>query len=90
MQKLNHLKHEHYEIANLKKIKPVKNKQEGKKLYVLLSCKHFKMILIDFMAVERVKLKAPAKKYFPRDTKFSLFFFFKYMLTTKNIIFFNI
>jgi len=35
-----------------------------RKMYVLLSCKHFKMILIEFMALERVIVKAPAKKIF--------------------------
>ena len=33
-------------------------------MYVLLSCKPFEIILIKFMAVERVILKAPAKKMF--------------------------
>jgi len=67
------LKHEQNEIANLKN-KADKEQVWRGKMYVVLSCKHFEMFLIEFMAVQRVILKVPAKKYFLCDTKLFLFF----------------
>lgn len=57
-------------------------------MYVLLSCKRFETILIDFMAVARAILKAPAKKYLLCGTK--LFWCFHIHADNQVIICFNI
>jgi len=61
------LKHELYEIVNLKN-KAGKQQVWREKMYELLSCSHVEMTLIEFMAVDRVILQAAAEIYFLCDT----------------------
>lgn len=67
------MKHEYYEIVNLKKIKPVNRKYKGGNVCIIVM-QTFEMIFIKFMVVERVLLKAPALKCLLFDTNCFLCF----------------
>ena len=57
------MKHEYYEIAKIEKIKPVNSKYEGGNVCIIVM-QPLEMVLIKFIDVERVNLKAPAQNIF--------------------------